>query len=99
LLLTFAMPKIMNEFNGSARALVDRYLFRSKYSYLAKLQRIGEDMVRFTHLPTLLAHLTENIMNGAQLVWAWIWLFDVSEGRFLLRQAAGEKNTQLDPTA
>jgi signal transduction histidine kinase len=95
-LLVVSVPGIWEEVRESAEALVDHYVFQEKFSYLAEIERIGEDMFRSTNLPGLLRHLAEDLARRTALAWAGVWLYDLSEGRFLLRQAAGLKNTNLD---
>ena len=98
-LMAFSMPMIVNQFRDSAKALVDQFIFRKKFSYLNELQQMGDDIFRFTNLPGLLKRLAEDLAMRSKLVWAGIWLFDLSEGRFLMRQAAGRQNTHLDASS
>jgi len=98
-LMAYAMPRIAAPFHDSAQALVDHYLFRKKYSYLNEIQQLGEDIFRFTNLPGLLRRLTEDLAHRTTLSWTGVWLYDLSEARFLLRHAAGRQNAHGDAAA
>jgi len=91
LLLIIAGPRLLHEIRISIQAWVDQSLFREKYSYLEEIHRIADDIFRFTNIPELLKHLVNDLAGRAHLVWAGVWFFDLSEGRFVLRQASDAK--------
>lgn len=100
LLLTFSMPRILREIQQSVETWVDQYLYREKYSYLAEIHRIADDIFRFTNIPDLLKHLVNDLTQRARLIWVGVWLFDLAEGRYELRQKSDPKQAlHLQPEA
>ena len=89
--LMISMRRVLAEVEKAVRAWVDGTLFREKYSYLAEIKQIADDIFRFTNIPELLKHLVNGLSARAHLEWVGVWLFDLTEGRFVLRQASDPK--------
>jgi len=89
--LMLGMRRVWTDVETAARAWVDGVLFREKYSYLADIKQIADDIFRFTNIPDLMKHLVNDLSARARLEWVGIWLFDLTEGRYVLRQASDPK--------
>ncbi len=88
LLLVISVPHLLTEIEESVQSWVDQYLFAKKYSYLAEIKRLGEDIFRSADLPRLLKLLVEDLSQRAALEWVGVWLYEVTDNRFALRQAS-----------
>ena len=99
-LLVLLGSPVLGEIRLSVQTWVDQYLFREKYSYLAEIQRIGEDIFRFTNIPDLLQHLVNDLSTRAHLVWVGVWMHDLTESLYVLRQMSNDKaGYHLQPEA
>src|SRR5215467_15598187 len=87
LLAVFAAT-IVRESEGSIQALVDR-LFKDKFRYLVKIERLGDDICRRTNLSELLRSLACDLAEKARMSWVGVWLMDITAGAFHLQRASG----------
>jgi signal transduction histidine kinase len=60
-----------------------------KYFYLAELERIADDLYRRANLSEMLKILVADLASRARLIWAGVWLYDLTKGAYALQQAAG----------
>jgi len=92
--LMLGTRRVLTDVEESVKVWVDQYLFREKYSYLVEIRRIADDIFRFTNIPDLLKHLVNDLSARAQLKWAGVWLLDLVDGRYVLRQASDSKTPE-----
>lgn len=96
LIMAGLAPRLIEKMRPVVQAVVDRRLFNEKFSYLKEIERIGDNLFRWTNLPELLKHLVHDLAARARLSWVGVWLFDVTAGAYHLHQASGfEKNEDL----
>jgi len=100
ILLILTMPRMLPTLQDALQAWIDRRFFRGKYMYLADIQKLGDDIYRFAHLPDLLRRLVDDLAERAKLSGVGVWFYDVAEGRYVLRRAFVQGGAdQTDPWA